>query len=83
MQVVMARRNLWGEVPKPRRGWTRVTLDSVPNPWRELLTGVPQTGWKIDAWLAESISGKCRQILYNTWDFQKPDDATLFTLTWG
>lgn len=82
----MARRNLqnlWGKVPKPRRGWTRVKLDSVPNPWSELLRGLPQTGEKIDAWLEESISGKCEQIDYNTWDFQKPDDATLFTLTWG
>jgi len=79
----MARKNKWGEVSKPRRGWTRVTLSNIPNPWSELLRGLPQTGLKIDAWLEESISGKCEQILYNTWDFQKPDDATLFTLTWG
>ena len=85
MQVVMARarRNISNELKKPRRGWTRVTLSNVPNPWREVLTGVPQTGLKIDAWLAERTSGKCEQIRYNTWDFQKPDDAVLFTLTWG
>jgi len=81
--VVMSRRNLWGKVPKPRRGWTRVTLPNVPNPWSELLRGLPQTGFKINAWLEESISGKSEQILYNTWDFQKQDDAVLFTLTWG
>lgn len=81
--MARARRNISNELKKPRRGWTRVTLDSVPNPWRELLTGVPQTVLKIDAWLAESISGKWEHVSYNMWDFQKPDDAVLFTLTWG
>ena len=79
----MQQKNLWGLLPKPRRGWTRVTLSNIPNPWSELLRGLPQTGLKIDAWFTESISGKWKQVTYNTWDFQKPDDAVLFTLTWG
>lgn len=83
MQVQMARSKISNELKKPRRGWTRVTLPNLINPWRELLSGMPSTVSKIDDWLAENTSGKCLQIRYNMWDFQRQEDAMLFTLTWG
>jgi hypothetical protein len=83
MQAQMARRNKTPQRIKPRRGWHRVVLPNVPNPWRELLTGLPSTVSKIDDWLAENTSGKCEQFRYNTWDFKSQEDALLFTLTWG
>lgn len=82
----MARKNKWGEVSKPRRGWTRVKLDSVPNPWNELLRGLPPNEYtvvKASDWCNATAAGKWKHVRYNIWDFQKPGDAMLFTLTWG
>lgn len=82
----MARRKTSGELPKPRRGWMRVILQNMPNPWHELLTGVPPNEYraaKASDWCNATAAGKWKHVRYNIWDFQKPDDAVLFTLTWG
>jgi hypothetical protein len=69
-----------------RSGWHRVTLPNVENPWRELLMGIHFTEYmsaRIDRWCKQNTQGKYRHVRYNTWDFQKVEDALLLSLTWG
>lgn len=72
-----------------RRGWHRVVLPLIPNPWVEILAvgGLADlsttTNMKICNWCTQNIQGKWENFRYNTWDFQKQEDALLFTLTWG
>lgn len=72
---------------KPARpGWHRVTLPNVENPWRELLAGTHYTEYtsaKITAWCKQNTQGKYQHVRYDTWDFEKQEDALLLSLTWG
>ena len=82
----MARRLSFPSNPKPTRGWHRVTLPNIPNPWAEVLQGTEvscRVSTRIITWLNTNLGGKCKYIRYNTWDFKRQEDALLFTLTWG
>ena len=82
----MARQLSFPSNPKPTRGWHRVTLPNIPNPWAEELQGTEvscRVSTRIITWLNTNLGGKCKYIRYNTWDFKRQEDALLFTLTWG
>lgn len=86
VKTLMAQQQYSGELPPLRRGWVRVTLPNIPNPWHDLLRGVPPNEYtvvKASDWCKAAAAGKWKHVRYNIWDFQKPGDAMLFTLTWG
>jgi hypothetical protein len=71
---------------EPTRGWHRVKLENAPNPWGELLQGVPDsesTLTKMETWCKTTLSGKWKMAAYNYWDFKNQDDAVMFSITWG
>lgn len=64
--------------------WTSIKVPTVPNPWREILSGqMISTAATIDTWCRDHFrSGEWRSLGYNVYAFRNRKDAVLFQLTW-